>query len=132
MPDLEEATKKHPPKYKLEYVTHAIEALRPPSNTSIHGVRKKGGWIPPVPKHLLPKSLRHGNRSSSKFAPYELEDLTIPKWIHLARSLGKSKKMWKRFLGYMYMGQDPEDTFDGADEWEGLGGDRAQMPLRGD
>jgi endopolyphosphatase len=135
MPDLEDGTKKHPPRFKLEYVTHAIEALRPPSDV----VRKKGGWIPPVPKHLLPKSLRDGNGTSSKFAPYQLEDLTIPKWIELARKLGDSKRMWKKFLGYMYMGQDPEGKFDRADEetttgveWEGLSGNGAQMPLRGD
>lgn len=104
------------PRFKLEYVTHSVDALRPPTNTTnvtttegAHLWKKQKDWIPPVPKHLLPKSLRDPNRTQSKFAPYELEDLTIPNWIALARELGKSKKMWKKFIGFMYMGQEMDD-----------------------
>jgi endopolyphosphatase len=111
LPDLAESTHKKPPKFKLEYVTHPVEALRPPNTTDANVTRK---WIPPVPKHLLPKSLRQENLTHSKFAPYQLDDLTIPSWIQLARRLGKSKKMWKKFLGFMYMGQDVDDDLLGG------------------
>ncbi|KAG8769025.1 hypothetical protein FRC15_004819 [Serendipita sp. 397] len=46
-----------------------------------------------------------------------MEDLTIPNWIALARRLGKSKKMWKRFLGFMYMGLDVEDDSNLVDDF---------------
>ncbi|KAG8803145.1 Endopolyphosphatase [Serendipita sp. 400] len=119
---------KKPPKFKLEYVTFDIDALRPPPNTTnitamtmtpeLEALRKKQRhWIPPVPKHLLPRSLRQVNRTRSKFTPYEMEDLTIPNWIALARRLGKSKKMWKRFLGFMYMGLDVEDDSNLVDDF---------------
>ncbi|CAG8676594.1 686_t:CDS:1 [Acaulospora colombiana] len=122
LPDVAEATEKKPPKFKLEYVTHAVEALRPPNTTDANVTRK---WIPPVPKHLLPKSLRQENRTKSKFAPYTMDDLTIPSWIELATRLGKSKKMWQKFLGFMYMGENVEgdgkkkkvELVDGEEGW---------------
>ena len=117
LPDLEESTKKSPPKYRMEYLTFGVDALRPPNDTAATqtveaqntGKKKVVHWVPPVPKHLLPKSLRDVNRTKSKFAPYELEDLTIPSWITFARKLGKSKKLWKQFIGFMYMGEDLEE-----------------------
>ncbi|KIM25254.1 hypothetical protein M408DRAFT_331351 [Serendipita vermifera MAFF 305830] len=120
--DLGESTKKSPPKFKLEYLTFNIDALRPPVNDTdstppdsgedgVMGRKKRSArWIPPVPKHLLPKSLRDVNRTKSKFTPYQLDDLTIPSWIVFARKLGKSKKLWKQFIGFMYMGEDLEES----------------------
>ncbi|KAG8801947.1 Endopolyphosphatase, partial [Serendipita sp. 399] len=82
------------PKFKLEYLTFSIDALRPPNTTNITALmtamtmngsstnssfplplspelealwKKQKKWIPPIPKHLLPKSLRQVNRTRSKF-----------------------------------------------------------------
>jgi hypothetical protein len=33
LPDLAESTHKKPPKFKLDYVTHPVEVLRPPNTT---------------------------------------------------------------------------------------------------
>ncbi|KAG8819890.1 Endopolyphosphatase [Serendipita sp. 399] len=133
------------PKFKLEYLTFSIDALRPPNTTNITALmttmtmngtstnssfplplsselealwKKQKKWIPPIPKHLLPKSLRQVNRTRSKFVPYAMDDLTIPNWIGFARRLGKSNKMWKRFLRFMYMGLevDDGDSFDDPEE----------------
>jgi len=132
LPDLDTSSKKNPPKYRMEYLTFEIDALRPPNDTDStpSGVKKHKGesWVPPVPKHLLPKSLRGGNRTKSKFAPYQMEDLTIPSWIGFARKLGKSKRLWKQFIGFMYMGEDVEDSFDDEPDMEMFNGER-QMVL---
>jgi endopolyphosphatase len=126
LPDLAESTKKNPPRYRMEYLTFDIDALRPPETQGpeqLDGgstVKKHVHWVPPVPKHLLPKSLREGNRTKSKFAPYQMEDLTIPSWIEFARNLGKSKQLWKQFIGFMYMGEEMEDGFDEVGPEEGF------------
>jgi len=141
--DLGESKKKRPPHYRMEYLTFDIEALRPPKaadtqasgewDASLVKKKRKGPhWMPPVPKHLLPKSLRDGNRTKSKFTPYEMDDLTIPNWIDLARELGKSKQLWKQFIGFMYMGEEIEDGFDETDPepigcGEVLGGGRQKV-----
>ncbi|GBE79453.1 Endopolyphosphatase [Sparassis crispa] len=100
LPDLEFGTAKRPPKYKLEYLTYQIAQLHPPE--------KKAGLKPyyPIPLRHLPKSLRDPNRTESKFAPYELADLTIPSWTELAQRLGEQgeKKLRRRFRRYMFMG----------------------------
>jgi len=96
LPRLESASKKHEPRYELEYVTFAPRLLHPSE-----GVER------PIPLRQLPKALQSpAVESSSKYAPYEMEDLTIPSWIELAHRLGspKSKKLRKRFREYMYMG----------------------------
>jgi endopolyphosphatase len=90
------------PKFKLEYLTHRLEALHP-------GDAESAGELEyPIPLHQLPKSLREGNKTSSKFAPYGMADLTIPSWVGLARRLGNPsrKKLRRRFRQYMYMGED--------------------------
>jgi endopolyphosphatase len=120
LPDLGESKKKSPPRYRMEYMTFDIDAIRPPNHneTSVPDgemLRKRVHWVPPVPKHLLPKSLRDGNRTRSKFAPYKMNDLTIPSWIEFARELGGSKRLWKQFIGFMYMGEEVEDGFDEVD-----------------
>ena len=72
--------------------------------------------------------MRHYNetRTKSKFAPYEMEDLTIPQWIKFARKLAAKKKLFGRFKGFMYMGEEEEgDKVAGVnldeedvDEWD--------------
>ncbi|KAG1754048.1 Metallo-dependent phosphatase-like protein [Suillus paluster] len=96
MPRLEEYDEKHEPEFKLEYLTFPISSLHPKDNST----------EVPVPLMNLPESLREPGVKKSKFAPYELQDLTIPSWIDLACKLGKprEKKLRKRFKKYMYMG----------------------------
>ncbi|KAG9123357.1 hypothetical protein FRC07_015054 [Ceratobasidium sp. 392] len=82
----------HAPGYELEYVTYSLDALR--GNASL------------VPKHLLPPELRAGSIESttkSRYAPFELHDLTIPSWIKFARRMGKKKKLWRRFEEAMFL-----------------------------
>ncbi|KAI0269150.1 endopolyphosphatase [Gloeopeniophorella convolvens] len=89
------------PKFELEYLTHSPDVLHP-------GVTEaKDGFQYPIPLKQLPKALRSGNVTSSKYAPYRLADLTIPSWVGLARRLGDplKAKLRKRFKKYMYMGQ---------------------------
>ena len=89
------------PKFKLEYLTHRLEALHPGDPEGSEELQY------PIPLKQLPKSLREGNATSSKFAPYEMDDLTIPSWVGLARRLGDAtrKKLRRRFKKYMYMGE---------------------------
>jgi endopolyphosphatase len=89
------------PKFKLEYLTHRLDALHP---GDVEGSLE---FQYPIPLKQLPKSLREGNVTSSKLAPYEMDDLTIPSWVELARRLGdpSRKKLRKRFKQYMYMGE---------------------------
>jgi len=121
MPDLN-GSRKHPPKYKLEYVTFKPANLHPPRTTSLNGSEdvlaedesaKEKFWYP-IPLRHLPRSLRNGTavgeKKKSKFAPYKMEDLTIPEWLKLARKLGRAKKekLRRKFRQYMYMGADAE------------------------
>lgn len=89
IPDLDESSKKDHPHFKLEYTTLPGELLQ-----SL------------LPHKQLPKSLLKGKKNSSKYLPYEMEDLTIGSWVELARRLGdmKEKKLRKRFRKYMYLG----------------------------
>lgn len=86
----------HPPKFKLEYLTFDPTALHPQNNES--------RFHYPVPLQHLPRSLRNSTVTISKYAPYRMNDLTIPSWLCLARKLAKSKKLRKRFKEYMFMG----------------------------
>jgi endopolyphosphatase len=98
IPDLGSANETHPPKFKLEYLTFDPTALHPQNNeTSYHY---------PVPLRNLPRSLRNTTIVKSKYAPYRMNDLTIPSWVNLARKLAKpkKKKLRKRFKKYMFMG----------------------------
>jgi len=89
------------PKFKLEYLTYKLEALHPGDGEGIEEIEY------PIPLKQLPHSLREGNKTSSKFAPYRMKDLTIPSWVGLARRLGdpSRKKLRRRFKQYMYMGE---------------------------
>ncbi|KAI9000980.1 hypothetical protein BD414DRAFT_473259 [Trametes punicea] len=121
---MDKADESHLPKFKLEYVTFPARALHPPPDmdeagdaTAINGTTTSvaGGieaesrkfWYP-IPRRHLPRTLRNSTITKSrKFAPYELEDLTIPSWTALAQRLGqaKSKRLRQKFRQYMYMGQ---------------------------
>ncbi|QRW01817.1 PPN1-vacuolar endopolyphosphatase-like protein [Ceratobasidium sp. AG-Ba] len=86
------ANASHAPEYELEYVTYSLETLR--SNSSL------------VPEHLLPPELRVGSiesTSNSWYAPFALDDLTIPSWIKFARRMGRKKKLWRRFEEAMFL-----------------------------
>ncbi|EKM59064.1 uncharacterized protein PHACADRAFT_249247 [Phanerochaete carnosa HHB-10118-sp] len=103
-------TEEHPPKWKLEYLTFAPQALHPPAAADEFETQKDS-FVYPIPLKRLPKKLRDANMTSTKYAPYSLQDLTIPSWTALARSLakaGKSSKLRRRFRSYMYMGADEE------------------------
>ena len=90
------------PKFKLEYLTYRLDTLHP---GDVNGTAE---FEYPIPLKQLPKSLREGNVTSSKFAPYRMKDLTIRSWVWLARRLGDPtrRKLRKRFKQYMYMGED--------------------------
>ena len=91
------------PKFKLEYLTFSLDALHP------EDTQEEAEFEYPIPVKQLPQSLREGNATSSKFAPYGMDDLTITSWLGLARRLGDPthKKLRKRFKQYMYMGEVP-------------------------
>lgn len=111
MPNLT-GTEKHPPKWKLEYLTFAPEALHPPGAADeVEAQKKKDAFVYPIPLKRLPKKLRYANVTSSKFTPYSMPDLTIPSWTALARRLAKAgsrSKLRRRFRRYMYMGANEE------------------------
>jgi len=103
-------TAKHPPKYKLEYLTFAPSALHGPKPAGTKtGTELAKGWRP-IPMRHLPKSLRNATVVKSKYAPYEMEDLTIPSWMALAGRLARAKheKLRGRFRRYMYQGSQNE------------------------
>lgn len=97
-------TAKHPPKWKLEYLTFEPSKLHPPSAEAGQDVTA-ARWRP-IPLKHLPKTLRNATVTKSKYAPYKMADLTIPSWLRLVRRLGKAKhgKLRQRFRRYMYMG----------------------------
>jgi len=101
IPHLEDANKTHRPRFTLEYLTFAPKLLHPPPT---FGKGQKFQY--PIPLQRLPKSLRDSGVTESKYAPYEMADLTIPSWMELAQKLGdrQQKKLRKRFRKYMYMG----------------------------
>lgn len=39
-----------------------------------------------------------------------MKDLTIPRWIKLARKLAKRERLWNKFVKFMYMGEEDEDA----------------------
>ena len=111
MPNLT-GTERHPPKWKLEYLTYAPQALHPPAAADEpEAAKKKDAFVYPVPLKRLPRTLRDANVTASKFAPYAMADLTIPSWTALAHRLAKAgsrSKLRKRFRRYMYMGANEE------------------------
>ena len=111
IPDLD-GTEKHPPKWKLEYLTFEPARLHPPGSALELGEDADAAaraWYP-IPLKQLPKSLRNATVTKRKFAPYKMADLTIPSWLRLVRRLGQTKnaKLRQRFRRYMYMGANGE------------------------
>ncbi|KAI0660952.1 hypothetical protein C8Q70DRAFT_912248 [Cubamyces menziesii] len=125
---MDEADESHPPKFKLEYLTFPVTSLHPPpkadgaDGNATEGEDNNGAvdaavsveahsgankfWYP-IPRRHLPRTLRNTTLTrSKKFAPYGLEDLTIPSWTALAQRLGRSKakRLRQKFKQYMYMG----------------------------
>uniref|UniRef100_A0A0W0FJR2 Uncharacterized protein n=1 Tax=Moniliophthora roreri TaxID=221103 RepID=A0A0W0FJR2_MONRR len=92
IPDLDDASSKQHPHYKLEYTTYTAQVLTAEGES-------------PVPLKQLPKSLRNGTMDESKYAPYGMKDLTIGSWFELASRLGKEEgELHERFRKYMYLG----------------------------
>ena len=104
MPQLGKANKKTPPQFELEYMTYPLELLHPA------GAGPEGEFVYPVPLPLLPESLRTPGLEKSKYAPYQMRDLTIPSWIRLGQRIADEKrtKLRKRFRKYMFLGGDEE------------------------
>lgn len=95
LPDLGNASETYTPKWELEYMTYGLSAFE-----------KNGTDESPeiIPRKNLPKALRNGR--GARYAPYSLEDLTIPSWVELAKKLGdgENRKLRKKFKEYMFMG----------------------------
>jgi len=102
LPDLDAANKTHKPRYQLEYLTFTATALHPQGNQE--------DFHYPIPLGNLPWSLRNNTVIKSKYLPYRMDDLTIPSWIKLARTLVEptQTKMRRQFKKYMYMGGKEE------------------------
>jgi len=99
LPGLDEANKRNPPQFKLEYLTYRLDALHPDPE------RDSGeAFTYPVPPKLLPKSLRKPGVTKSKYTPYKMKDLTIGSWIRFGRRLVDEKKLSERFRRYMFVG----------------------------
>lgn len=101
MPKVEEYDATDTPEYELEYLTFSLSRLHAGGRTS--------DAQPLIPLENLPEELRDGGVDKSKYAPYGMDDLTIPSWVELARRIGKDGgKVRKRFRKYMYVGGKAE------------------------
>ncbi|KAI6003997.1 hypothetical protein EDD15DRAFT_2385097 [Pisolithus albus] len=101
MPKVEEYDARDTPEYELEYLTFSLSRLHVGGRTS--------DAQPLIPLENLPEELRDGGVDKSKYAPYGMDDLTIPSWVELARRIGKDGgKVRKRFRKYMYVGGKAE------------------------
>lgn len=101
MPKVEEYDARDTPEYELEYLTFSLSRL--------HGGGRISNTQPLIPLENLPEELRDSGVDKSKYAPYEMDDLTIPSWVELARRIGKDgSKVSKRFRKYMYVGGKAE------------------------
>lgn len=99
LPDIGNASESYTPKWELEYMTYELSAFEKNGTDESQEV---------IPRQNIPKSLRSGG--GAKYAPYEMEDLTIPSWIELAQKLGNgaNRKLRKKFRKYMFMGHGEE------------------------
>ena len=99
LPDLGNANETYTPKWELEYMTYGLSVFEKNGTDETEEV---------IPKQYLPKALRNGG--GSKYAPYSLEDLTIPSWVGLAKKLGDKEngKLRRKFREYMFMGHEGE------------------------
>lgn len=99
LPSIKDADKSHPPHFELEYVTYSVANMHPRKGLEVD-------FQYPIPLKQLPAPLRNASTSRTKYAPYEMDDLTIGSWIRLAHQLGDSShlKVRKRFRKYMFGG----------------------------
>lgn len=99
LPDVEQASETYTPKWELEYMTYGLSVFEKNGSDETQSV---------IPKENTPKALRNGK--GGKYAPYSMEDLTIPSWIELAQRLGdgKNRDLRKKFRKYMFMGHGEE------------------------
>lgn len=74
------------PNWTLEYITYPEKRMQ----------------------HFLPKHMQLNTTEVAIDAPYNMVDLTIPSWLHLAKSLTKSKKKWKQYVRRMYVDSGAE------------------------
>jgi endopolyphosphatase len=95
LPDVATASEEYTPKWELEYVTYGLSAF---------GKNGSDGADEVIPRENIPKALRDGR--GAKYAPYSMDDLTVPSWVELARRLGDgdNSKLRKSFRKYMFMG----------------------------
>lgn len=104
MPKVEKYDARDTPEYELEYLTFSLLRLH---TGGVAG--RTSNTQPLIPLENLPEELRDVEVKKSKYAPYEMEDLTIPSWVELARKIGKEGgKLRKRFRKYMYVGGTDE------------------------
>ncbi|WOO77660.1 Endopolyphosphatase [Vanrija pseudolonga] len=124
LPDIGKDTKK-PPEWQIEYTTYKRKALFPG--------QAKLTQPPPVPYKLLPGySPKFTNWTETELAaleaddetienevgdeeraafitkikgitPWKMKDLTINSYVKFARRLANDKKMWQKFLDYMFV-----------------------------
>ena len=87
MSHLERGNETSEPKFSLEYLTFRLSDIR--SNMGL------------IPIGQLPRSIWN----STRYTPYDMEDLTIRSWVELGRRIGKkkNKKLRKRFKEIMYL-----------------------------
>jgi endopolyphosphatase len=101
IPDLMGANETHKPHFKLEYLTLPADRLHPHASNG-----ESQDFIYPIPLRHLPRMLRNSSVvKSTKYTPYDMEDLTIGSWIGLAQRLGdeEHRTLRKRYRQYMYM-----------------------------
>ncbi|TFK21831.1 endopolyphosphatase [Coprinopsis marcescibilis] len=100
IPNLHEANKTNPPRFELEYITYDPKNLYPDTDTDLES------FVYPVPPQQLPEELRQPV-AKSPYAPYRMQDLTIPSWVKLGRRLADQSrvKLRKKFKKYMYGGR---------------------------
>ena len=99
LPDLANASEDYTPKWELEYMTYGL---------SMFEKNRSDEALEVIPRENIPNSLRNGG--GAKYAPYSMDDLTIPSWIKLARKLGdgENKQLRRKFRRYMFMGHGVE------------------------
>lgn len=74
------------PNWTLEYITYPEKRMQ----------------------HFLPKHMQLNASMAGIDAPYQLDDLTIPSWLTLAKGLTRSKRKWKQYVRRMYVDSGAE------------------------
>ncbi|WVO13727.1 hypothetical protein L204_101349 [Cryptococcus depauperatus] len=112
---------KEEPQWEVEYSTHKIRHLVPPSHNLSQPI--------PIPLHLLPeydpqifsipknksdrkeilKKRENFYQALKNITPYKMKDLTIGSYIKLARMLVLEKKMWRKFAELMLVSTESNE-----------------------